>query len=305
MKIIVTGAKSFLGKHLIKLLVKSGHKPYEVTSSAYDLRLPYHIEALFKHTGKPDIIFHLAANVGGIEYNLGNPAGVYYDNIMMTTQLIHQAAEIGCGKFIMTGSVCAYPRFSPVPTRELHLWDGPPESSNFTYGIAKRIALAQLEAYHNQYGLDYAYPILANLYGPGDNFNDDKSHAIPALIKRFLSGFDIVKVWGDGSPSRDFLYVEDAARALVACTEKGDTRQPINISTGVETSIRVLVKLISEITGFTGQVVYDNTKPNGQQRRCYSNAIAKDVLGWHPVTTLPDGLKRTIDWYANNRNDIG
>lgn len=305
--ILVTGSAGFLGKHLVSHLGTLGHYPYCATRSAYDLRNPDHLDALFRHTGKPDIIFHLAANVGGIQYNLANPGAIFYDNVMMTTQLIHRAMERGCGKFIMVGSVCSYPCHVPIPAREHHLWTGYPEPSNGAYGVAKLIALTQLQAYRDQYGLDFAYPILSNLYGPGDNFDDAKSHVIPALIKRFTSDEPQITVWGDGTPTRDFLYVEDAVRALVACMDADcplrgpylSCREPLNISGGVEISIRRVIELLNEITGYSGKVEFDQSKPNGQLRRGYDNYKAQQTLGWQPVVDFETGLRATVDWWLS------
>lgn len=294
--VIVTGGNGFLGCHLMRQLHELGYSPYPASSKAYDLRNPDHIDALFRHTGKPDVIFHLAANVGGIGYNLANPGSIFYDNAMMTTQLIHKAMVAEVGKFIMVGTVCSYPAHNPIPTREHHLWEGYPEESNGAYGVAKRIALTQLQSYHAQYGLNYAYPILSNLYGPGDKFDDAKSHVIPALIKRFTSNEEAITVWGDGSPTRDFLYVEDAARALVACTE-AECREPLNIASGIETSIKQLVQLLTRITGYTGKVEFDKSKPNGQLRRGYDNYRARTALDWQPVVDIETGLRKTVEWW--------
>lgn len=296
--LIVTGASGFLGQHLMYYLRALGHDPYPVTRAAYDLRNPDHLDALFRYTGKPDIIFHLAANVGGIQYNLANPGAIFYDNVMMTTQLIHRAMLAGCGKFIMVGTVCSYPCHVPIPAREHHLWTGYPEPSNGAYGIAKLIALTQLQAYRDQYGLDFAYPVLSNLYGPGDNFDDTKSHVIPALVKRFTSDEPQITVWGDGTPTRDFLYVEDAARALIACMQ-ADCREPLNISGGVEISIRRVIELLKELTGYGGKVEFDQTKPNGQLRRGYDSYRAQQALGWQPVVDFETGLRATVEWWLS------
>lgn len=295
MNLIVTGSNGYLGKHLMAHLRALGHDPYGVSSHAYDLRRPAHIEALFKHTGKPDIIFHLAANVGGVQYNIDNPGAIFYDNVMMTTQLIHKAAIEGVGKFVMVGSACSYPEHNPIPVKEDRLWAGYPEPTNGAYGVAKLIALTQLQAYK----LNFAYPVLANLYGPGGGFDERKSHVIPALVKRFASNPPVLTVWGDGKPTRDFLYVEDAAKALARFAEV-DYCQPINIASGKEVSIKRIVELLSRISGYRGAIEYDTSKPNGQLRRCYDISKAKEVLGWQPSTDIETGLRNT---YAKHHND--
>lgn len=297
--IIVTGSGGHLAPFLIKRLAVT-HDVYSVHSTAYDLRKSSHINALFRHTGKPDFIFHLAARVGGIQYNIQNPGKIFYDNVAMNTALIHKAMEIGCGKFIMCGTVCSYPAINQIPTPEDRLWYGYPEESNGSYGVAKLVAFEQLRAYAKQYGLNFSYPLLSNLYGPGTKANDHKSHVIPALIQRFLDNPPIVEIWGDGSPTRDFLYADDAAEALVRFMDV-DCQEPINIANGVEISIRRVVELIAEMTGYKGEIVFDATKPNGQMRRAYTTDKARSILGWQASTKFEDGLRRTI---ASYRNDL-
>lgn len=298
--LIVTGASGFLGQHLMSHLRTLGHDPYGVTRSAYDLRNPDHLDALFRHTGKPDIIFHLAANVGGIQYNLANPGSIFYDNVMMTTQLIHWAMLAGCGKFVMVGSVCSYPANNPIPTRECRLFEGQPETSNGPYGIAKLVALTQLQAYRNQYGLNFAYPILANLYGPGDSgFCNKTGHVLPNLIKSFINSKENVMVFrGDGRLSRDFLYVEDAACALAKFIDT-DYPEPVNIATGQEYTKRQIVEIIAEIAGYEGDIVFDGKFDLGQLRRCYNTDIAHQILDWRYKVDIKDGLRRTIQWYRD------
>lgn len=298
MNICITGSTGFLGTHLMTHLETLGYSPYGVTHKAYDLRNPGHIKSLFKHTGHIDILFHLAAHVGGIQYNIDHPGKLFYDNVMMSTQLIHQAVLNGVGKFVMIGSVCSYPAFNPVPTSEHCLWNGYPEESNGAYGIAKLVALEQLKAYHHQYSMNFAYPVLSNLYGPGDNFGDN-AHVIPALIKKFVEGPDKITIWGDGVPTRDFLYVEDAVRALARFIEVNYC-EPVNIAGGVEISIRQLVELLKTITGYTGKIEYDQTRPNGQLRRSYDTYKARQVLGWQAQTEFETGLKNTIASYRDN-----
>jgi GDP-L-fucose synthase len=296
MNIIITGSSGFLGQHLVNLFHQNKVDFYSVPHRAYDLRHQSHIDALFNHAGKPDIIYHLAAHVGGIEYNLAHPAELFYDNIMMNTQLIQKAAMVGVKKFIFVSSVCAYPQFPVTPTEECQLWKGQIEPSNETYGISKLIALSQLQACKKQYGMDFEYPILANMYGPGDDFSDDKSHVVAALIKKFTSGIDKVDIWGDGRQSRDLLYVKDGASALFKFLTSS-IGQPINIASGNGTTIRELVELLVELTDYKGEVTYNKQKPTGQLERCYSIRLAKMLLGWQPSASLRDGLKETIEWY--------
>lgn len=299
MKIICTGSNGFLGQHFMAHLRALGFDPYGVPSAAYDLRRPAHIDALFKHAGTPDIIFHLAAHVGGIQYNIEHPAQLFYDNVMMNTQLIHKAMLAGVGKFVMVGSVCSYPAHNPIPTKEHQLWLGYPEDSNGPYGIAKLAALEQLQAYRKQYGLNFAYPILSNLYGLGGKADDYKSHVIPALIDRFVGNPAKITIWGDGSPTCDFLYVKDAAEAL-ACYIGIDCPEPVNIANGIETSIKTIVEHLTQISGYKGEIEYDLTRPNGQLRRGYDTYKARHILKWQASTKFIDGLKAT---YANYYND--
>lgn len=294
--IICTGSGGFLGKHFVSYLTSLGYSPYTVPSRAYDLRLPAHIEALFKHAGVPDVLFHLAAHVGGIQYNIDHPGELFYDNIMMSTQLIHQAMLHGIKKFVMVGSVCSYPAHNVIPTQEHCLWKGYPEWSNGPYGIAKLVVLEQLQAYQRQYGLNFAYPVLSNLYGPGGKPDDYKAHVIPALIYKFLTQPDRVEIWGDGSPTRDFLYVQDAAEALAKFIDI-DTQEPINIANGIETSVRYVVELLVKILDYKGEVVYDNARPNGQLRRGYDTYKARSLLGWQATTRFEDGLRQTVDYW--------
>lgn len=297
MKILLTGSAGFLGSHLYPLL--SDHDVYPVLSRAYDLRQHDHIDALFDHFVKPDIVYHLAANVGGISYNMANPASIYYDNVMMNTQLIQKCAEIGVGKFVFVSSVCAYPDFPLLPMKEGNLWSGYPEKSNGSYGISKRVALAQLEACREQYGMAFEYPIPVNMYGPRDNFGES-GHVIAALVRKFIEAKEVVTIWGDGKATRDFLYAGDVAKALSKFIDT-DVGQPVNISSNQEVSIAELVDLLVELTGFDGTVAWDKTKPTGEKRRLYDNSRAKSLLGWQPETSLIDGLRQTIEWYRGNK----
>lgn len=301
---ILTGSNGFLGQHLQAKFKQIGVDYYPVPSKAYDLRRQAHIDALFKHAGPVNTLYHLAAHVGGIEYNINHPATLYYDNVMMNTQLIHTAALRGVKKFVFVSSVCIYGNTKTETIREHMIWWDKPEESNLTYGLSKRIALEQLRAYKVQYGMDFGYPILCNLYGPGDDFSNDKSHVIPALIKRFTVHPETVTIWGTGKPTRDFLYVKDAADLLTKYLTI-DCDKPVNISSGLSIRISNLVRLISEITQYQGTIVYDHTKPDGQMNRIYDAKPAKQLLGWQAQTKLKDGLRETIEWWinANNHND--
>lgn len=293
MNILLTGHKGFLGQNLRPLLDN-----WAVSLNHEDLRFG-------PVANKYNIIIHLAARVGGIEYNSKHPASLFYDNVLMNTRLIHYAAKCKTKKLIFISSVCAYPQSVPIPpsgTREHTLWNGRPEASNGTYGLAKRMALAQLEACYQQYGLDYSYLILANMYGPHDHFEDDRSHVIAAMIKRFTAAKDEVTLWGTGTPSRDFLYVKDAARAIVKAIDI-ESREPINIGSGQETSIAYLANLIAKLVGYKGRIGWDISKPDGQFRRVWCIYRAQDILDWSPQVSLKEGLGETIEWYGRNRLD--
>lgn len=297
---IITGSKGFVGSHLSRLLPDA----YGVPSSAYDLRRPDHIESLFRHAGPVDMFYHLAALVGGIGANSQHPAKFFYDNTIMGVQLVHAAYLHGVSKFITVGTVCSYPKFSPTPFREFNLFDGYPEETNAPYGIAKRSLLVMLQSYQQEYGLRYAYLIPTNLYGPGDNFNDNTSHVIPALIKKCIKAKEEnapgIEVWGTGKATRDFLYVEDAVQAIKLAGEKYDRPEPLNLGSGEEIRIDTLVYMIKEIVGYSGKTVWDTSKPDGQPRRCLDSKAAKQALGWQAETKLRDGLEKTVKWYLEN-----
>lgn len=301
MKIFVTGARGFLGQHLMRILRELDYDPFPVKSSGYDLRSEGSVNQLFRYEGVPDVIFHLAAHVGGIKYNLSHAGNLYYDNISMATHLIHAAHTHGVKKFIMTGTVCSYPAFPSVPTDESALWTGYPEPSNGAYGLAKLAALEMLQAYHAQYELNFSYPILSNLYGPGDGgfFEHDRAHMLPNLIKQFVHDTTgEITLFGDGKLTRDFLYVEDAARALVKLLDVG-YHLPFNVSPGLEISKRTLVDLIIHLTEYQGRVRWDGKPDAGQLRRCYDNERLWNLLHWKPSTPLLTGLQKTIEWYRS------
>ncbi len=251
------------------------------------------------------VILHLAAHVGGIGANLGHPAEFFYDNLMMGVELLHQAWQLGTGKFVALGTVCAYPKFTPVPFKEDNLWDGYPEETNAPYGLAKKMLLVEAQAYRQQYGYNAIFLLPVNLYGPRDNFDPAYSHVIPALIRKCFDaqekGENEIVVWGDGSPTREFLYVEDAAEGILLAAEKYNGADPVNLGSGNEISIKDLVETISRMTGFKGKLVWDASKPNGQPRRGLDISRAEKYFGFHARTSFETGLRRTIDWYKENR----
>jgi GDP-L-fucose synthase len=277
---------------------------YGVPSRAYDLRKSDHVEALFKHTGKVDILFHLAARIGGIGANRKQPGQFFYDNMLMGLNVIHRSMLHNVGKIIMVGTTCSYPCDCYIPFLESNLFEGYPEITNASYGIAKRALLTMLQAYHQQYGLKFIYLIPTNLYGPGDDFNPETSHVIPALIRKCLeakkNNLPHIQVWGSGRVSRDFVYVEDVADALVLAMDYEDTK-PINLGSGKEVFIDTLVNIIKRATGYEGQIIWDTTKPDGQPRRCLNTDRAREWLKWEATTDLQIGLSRMIKWYQNDR----
>jgi len=304
-RICVTGGAGFLGSYLIKQLEARGAKNIFVpTIENYDLVDGAAIKRMLNDS-KPDVIIHLAAHVGGIGANRAHPAEFFYDNLMMGVQLMHQAYEWGVEKFVAIGTVCAYPKFTPVPFKEDNLWFGYPEETNAPYGLAKKMLLVQSQAYRDQYGFNSIFLLPVNLYGPGDNFNPNSSHVIPALIRKCIeareSGADHIVVWGDGSPTREFIYVDDAARGIALATERFDKSIPVNIGSGFEISIKDLIGKIAKMTGFEGELVWDTSKPNGQPRRALDISRAREEFGFTAKTDFDEGLRKTIDWYLENR----
>lgn len=300
-KIVVTGATGFLGAHLCKLL----DNPFQVSSWDYDLRRQAHIDKLFKDVGSVDILYHLAAVVGGIGANRLHPGVFFYDNMRMGLNVIEACRVHNVKKIVMIGTTCSYSKFCSIPFKERDLFDGMPEETNAPYGIAKRALYMMLKAYRDEYGMRFAYLVPTNLYGPGDNFDDSTSHVIPALIKKFVKAkkknAKQVEVWGSGNATRDFLYVEDAARAIKLAGENYDRPEPLNIGSGNEVRISTLAYFIRELTGFEGKIVYDTSKPDGQPRRCLDSSNAKHALGWQAEIGLKEGLRRTIEWYKSTR----
>ncbi|MGL5035250.1 MAG: GDP-L-fucose synthase family protein [Microcystaceae cyanobacterium] len=302
--ILVTGGAGFLGKQVVDQLLKAGADSSLISlprSRDCDLR---QLENCQKAAKGQNIIVHLAAHVGGIGLNREKPAELFYDNLMMGTQLIHAAYQEGVEKFVCVGTICAYPKFTPVPFKEEDLWNGYPEETNAPYGVAKKALLVQLESYRLQYGFNGIYLLPVNLYGPEDNFNPNSSHVIPALIRKVYEAQErkdkTLAVWGDGSPTREFLYSTDAARGIVMGTQLYDQPDPINLGTHYEISIKDLVELICDLMGFEGELIWETDKPNGQPRRCLDTTKAKEQFGFTAEMNLRDGLKNTIDWYRQN-----
>ncbi len=303
-KILVTGGAGFLGQQVVAQLIEAGASTDRITiprSKDYDLCVMANCQEVVKNQ---DIIIHLAAHVGGIGLNQQKPAELFYDNLMMGTQLIHAAYQAQIEKFVCVGTICAYPKFTPVPFKEEDLWNGYPEETNAPYGIAKKALLVQLQAYRQQYGFNGIYVLPVNLYGPADNFDTSSSHVIPALIRKVHEAQQrhdsTLLVWGDGSPSREFIYAADAARGIVLATTKFDSPDPVNLGTNFEITIKDLIELICELMEFKGEIVWETDKPNGQPRRCLDTQKAKEYFGFQATTTLRAGLEQTIEWYRSN-----
>ena len=304
-RIVVTGGAGFLGEHLMRRLQTLGCRDVFVpTYPECDLTRSDDVERLFVEH-RPEVLIHLAAVVGGIGANRANPGRFFYDNAIMGIQLIEAARRHEVEKAVVLGTICAYPKFTPAPFREEDLWNGYPEETNAPYGIAKKALLVQCQAYREQYGMNAVFLLPVNLYGPGDNFDLESSHVIPALIRKCADavdqGRDEIVLWGDGSPTREFLYVEDAAEGIVLATERYDKPDPVNLGSGMEISIRDLAAKIAGITGFSGRIVWDATQPNGQPRRCLDVSRAEREFGFRARTPFDHGLRKTIEWYQSNR----
>lgn len=301
-RVLVTGGQGFVGRQVVKML-----QPLQLQeiiaprSSEFDLREKNVCAHLLKDI---DIVIHLAANVGGIGYNQQYPGTLFYDNLLMGVHLMEEARKAHVEKFVAVGTICAYPKFTPVPFQEENLWNGYPEETNAPYGLAKKMMLVQAQAYRKQYGFNAIYLLPVNMYGPGDNFDPDSSHVIPALIKKFVdakkNGESEVVVWGTGTPTREFLYVEDAARGIVLATEKYNGAEPVNLGSSFEISIKELTKIIASLVGYTGEIVFDASKPDGQPRRKLDVRKAKEYFEFESSTEFHEGLKTTIAWYLEN-----
>jgi len=303
-RILVTGGGGFLGRHLIAGLEARGcadvlapsHKQFDLTRSEA-------IERLFEEH-RPEVLIHMAAVVGGIGANRLNPGKFFYDNAIMGIQLIEAARRFGVEKTVVLGTICAYPKFTPVPFREEDLWTGYPEETNAPYGLAKKMLLVQCQAYREQYGMNAIFLLPVNLYGPGDNFDLESSHVIPALIRKCVeaveAGREEIVLWGDGSATREFLYAEDAVEGILLATQKYDKAEPVNLGSGMEISVRDLASQIATLTGFKGRIVWDTSKPNGQPRRCLEVSRAEREFGFRAATPFEAGLRKTIDWYINS-----
>ncbi len=307
-RITITGGKGFLGKHLVRKFETSGCRNIKVADlPEYNLTDLGDIRRMYEDT-KPEIVIHLAAKVGGIGFNQDKPAELFYDNLIMGSQLMHEAYLRKIEKFIALGTVCAYPKFTPVPFKEEDLWIGYPEETNAPYGLAKKMMLVQSQAYRKQYGFNSIFLVPVNLYGPGDNFDPASSHVIPALIKKCFDAMDNhsdkLEVWGTGTATREFFYVEDAAQAIYLATLSYNKSEPVNLGAGSEISIKDLTKMIADLSGFSGEIVWDKSKPDGQPKRMLDTSKALKEFGFTAKTDIQTGLTKTIEWYRKNRHLI-
>lgn len=304
-RVAVTGGAGFLGSFMVEKLQQLGAKEiYVPTIEEFDLVRPEDIQRMYDGSN-PDILIHLAALAGGIGANRARPAEFFYINLMMGVQLMHEAWQRGVDKFVALGTICAYPKFTPLPFNEENLWDGYPEETNAPYGLAKKMLLVQSQAYRQQYGFNSIYLLPVNLYGPRDNFDLETSHVIPALIRKCLEakqgGENKVVLWGDGSPTREFLYVEDAVEGILLAAQKYNGSEPVNLGSGSEIKIKDLAEMIARLTGFEGVLEWDTTKPNGQPRRALDTSRAESYFGFKAKMSFEEGLRRTIDWYVENK----
>jgi GDP-L-fucose synthase len=300
-RIMVTGGEGFVGRHLVRTLAARGCQSVFVPShTTFDLTRDSDVARAYG-TARPAVVIHLAAVVGGIGANREHPGKFFYENLMMGALMMEHARRSAVEKFVGVGTICSYPKHTPVPFKEDALWNGYPEETNAPYGLAKKMLLVQAQAYRQEYGLNAIHLLPVNMYGPGDDFDERGSHVIPALIRKCLDAVAArapeIVCWGDGSATREFLYVEDCATALVLAAERYDGAEPVNIGTGVEIAIRDLVTLVAELTGFRGAVRWDSTKPNGQPRRCLDTSRAADRFGFHATVPLTEGQRRTVEWY--------
>jgi GDP-L-fucose synthase len=299
MRALVTGGGGFLGSHLVERLQNDGQEVFVARRSEYDLTLADDTERLFADA-QPELVYHLAAEVGGIGANRANPGRYWYANLVMGAHVLEQARRANVRKLVLAGTVCAYPKFAPIPFREDDLWNGYPEETNAPYGVAKKSILVGAQAYREQYGLDSIFLLPANLYGPRDNFHETNAHVIADLIRKMTAGDDEVVLWGDGSPTREFLYVEDCVEGIVLAAERYDGPEPVNLGAGKEISIRELAELVADVVGFRGKITWDTSMPNGQPRRSIDPTRARELFGFEARTPLREGLERTVAWYREH-----
>jgi GDP-L-fucose synthase len=302
-RVLITGGAGFLGSHLVERVRRDGLEPFVARRRDYDLTSSHDVERLFD-AAQPELVIHLAAEVGGIGANRANPGRYWYANLMMGAHVLEQSRVAEVRKLVMLGTICSYPKFAPVPFREEDLWNGYPEETNAPYGVAKKALLVGAQGYREQYGTDAIFLLPVNLYGPRDNFDPQTSHVIPALVRKMIEarerGEREIVLWGDGSPTREFLYVDDCADAIWRAAQQYDGVEPVNLGTGEEISIRELAELIGELTGYDGDIVWDTTKPNGQPRRKLDVSRAEELFGFRAGTLLRDGLEHTIAWYRTS-----
>jgi len=299
-RVLVTGGGGFLGSHLVERLESDGHDVFSARQIEYDLTSPEGAARLFGDAA-PELVFHLAAEVGGIGANRANPGRYWYANLAMGLNVLEQARLHETPKLVISGTVCSYPKFAETPFREATLWDGYPEETNAPYGVAKKAVLVGAQAYREQYGLSTVFLLPTNLYGPRDNFDLQTSHVIPALIRKMVDATDQVVLWGDGSPTREFLYVEDCVEGFVLAAERYDGPEPVNLGASREISIRELAEIVAEVAGYEGEIVWDTSKPGGQPRRSVDGSRAQEQFGFEARTGLRDGIERTVAWYRSNR----
>src|SRR6266702_4044808 len=304
-RVLVTGGSGFLGRRVVaKLETRAPARIFVPRRQEYDLTQVENVERVYREA-RPEIVIHLAGEVGGIGANRANPGSFFYNNLIMGAQMMEYGRRHDVLKFVALGTICAYPKFTPVPFKEEDLWNGYPEETNAPYGLAKKMLLVQAQAYRQQYGFNAIYLLPVNLYGPRDNFDLDTSHVVPAMIRKCEEAKenkdDRIVLWGDGSPTREFLYVEDAAEGIVKATEKYDDGQPVNLGTGKEISIRDLAQLIADEVGFSGNIVWDSSKPNGQPRRCLDTSRARESFGFQAQYAFREGIAKTVDWFMAHR----